>query len=163
VPQYFGVSDEMAKMRKSLLYQHVLDLSVKLAKFITEHYCPKAMDSDSIYDFYMYSSVIVNSILESVELVDKLRELNMLDKVKEKILGKNVDPRTFRMYVPTLADMTRLVWLSYHDFVGECVIEERMIEMAEEGETAGEKTASKTGKKAGEKTKKKPKKEKGKG
>jgi hypothetical protein len=150
------VSDEASRTRKTVLYQHILDLSVKLAEFITKHYCPKSMKRDSIENFYLFSSVVVDSILEGVGLTDKLREMDMLDYVKEKILGKKVEPRVFRMYVPTLADVTRLVWTSYRDFIDECLVEERMIEEAEEGEKAVEKTEKKTGKK----TKKKSEKEK---
>lgn len=156
VPSYFSVSDEASRTRKTVLYQHILDLSVKLAEFITKHYCPKSMKRDSIENFYLFSSVVVDSILEGVGLTDKLREMDMLDYVKEKILGKKVEPRVFRMYVPTLADVTRLVWTSYRDFIDECLVEERMIEEAEEGEKAVEKTEKKTGKK----TKKKSEKEK---
>jgi hypothetical protein len=115
------------------------------------------MKRDSIENFYLFSGVAVDSILEGVGLTDKLREMDMLDYVKEKILGKKVEPRVFRMYVPTLADITRLVWVSYRDFIDECLIEERMIEEAEEGEKAVEKSEEKPEKKP----KKKSRKEKG--
>lgn len=153
VPQYFGVSDEASRMRKTMLYQHILDLSVKLAEFITKHYCPKSMKRDSIENFYLFSSVVIDSILEGVGLADKLREMGMLDYAKEKILGKGVEPRVFKMYVPTLADMTRLVWVSYHDFIDECLVEEREIEEAEEGEKAVEKPKKKPEKKSKKKSK----------
>jgi hypothetical protein len=138
-----------------MLYQHILDLSARLAEFITKHYCPESMRHDSIENLYLFSSVVIDSILEGVGLVDKLREMGKLDYVKEKILGENVEPRVFKMYVPTLADMTRLIWLSYHDFVDECLVEERMIEEAEEGEKAVEKPEKKTGKKSKKKSEKK--------
>jgi len=154
VPQYFGVSDEASRTRKTMLYQHILDLSVKLAEFITKHYCPKAMKRDSIENFYLFSSVVIDSILEGVGLVDKLREMGVLDYVKEKILGKSVDPRVFKMYSPTLADITRLIWMSYNDFIDECLVEERMIEEAEKGEEAVEKPKKKSEKKSKKKSKK---------
>jgi len=151
---YLNVSDEASRTRKTIMYQRIFDLSDRLADFISKHYCPKAMNDKSINDFYIFASVVIESILEGIGIADKLRELGMLDYAKEKILGKKADPRVFKMYIPTLSDITRLVWVSYHDFVGECIYEERMVEEAKEEEKAGEEAEEKPKKKSKKKSKK---------
>jgi len=152
---YFSVSDEASRTRKTIMYQRVFDLTDKLADFVTEHYCPKAMNGKTINDFYAFASVLVEAILEGISIADKLRELDMLDYAKEKILGKKADPKIFKIYTPTLADMTRLVWMTYHNFVYECIYEERMMAEAKEEEEAEEKQEEKPGKKSKKKSKEK--------
>jgi len=146
------VSYEVAGVeRRTEVLRRALDLSGKLAEFITQHYCPKTVESDIPDAFYLLLASVMDVIVEGLGVAQALERHRVLGIVKSMIAGEPGEPgfdeMAYRMYVPTLGDVVAVLNYHYYSFVSTCLSEEYKLKLKAEAEKAGVELERKTKKK----------------
>lgn len=133
--------------RRTKVLEKALSLSDKLAEFITQHYCPKTAESGIPGTFYRILASVMDVIVEGLGTEQALERHNVLEVVKGTLIGEEVGEREYRMYVPTLADITAVLNFYYHSFVSTCLSEEYKLKFKAKKEKVEEKIEKKAKKK----------------
>jgi len=142
------VSIEAVSMeRRTEVLRKSLDLSDRLAEFITQHYCPKTMKSGISGTFYHILASVMDVIVEGLGTEQALKRHNVLEVVKETLLGEKVEEREYRMYIPTLGDIVAVLNFYYFSFVSTCLSEEYKLKFKAEEEEVEKELKKKAKKK----------------
>jgi hypothetical protein len=139
--------EEASRERRTEVLRKSLGLSDKLAEFITQHYCPKTMESDISDTFYLLLASVMDVVVEGLSAVQALNSHGVLDTVKKAIVGElrggEVELREYKMYMPTLSDIVAVLNLYYYSFVSTCLSEEYKLKFKAEKEKVEKKTGKK--------------------
>jgi len=129
--------------RRTEVLKRALNLSEKLAEFITQHYCPKTMTSGISDVFYRLLASLMDVIVEGQGTERALKIHGVLGIVKETFFGEESGEGEYRFYAPTLSDIMAVVNFYYFSFVSECLSEEYKAKFKAEEEKVKKKTEEK--------------------
>ena len=137
--------------RRTKVLEKTLNLSDKLAEFITQHYCPKTMKSRISDTFFRILASVMDVVVDGLGTVQALDRHKVLGVVKETIVGEpgksEAEKIAYQMYIPSLSDIVAVLNLYYHSYVSTCLSEEYGLKYSAEKEKIEKKIEKKPKKK----------------